>query len=594
MYIVPTKGLDPGFVGPAYSAPMALQDAENCINWYVEIADVDGAKEPVALLGCPGLNAVVSTIAGPVRGMWPLPGGTSALVVVGSSVYVVAVITPATQIAIAQFSATLVGTMQTNSGPVCIRDNGALFNGQGGFAVIVDGSSTLYYYNLAGAASQVVFTAALTGATNVITLPGTLPYGVIISQQTALTDSAGAIPVGSYIQSINYSAPSLTMSANAAATVASDTITLTVPVFGKLADPGFLGADRCAFVEGWLVFNQPGSRTAFSNGPTPYTLNFPGTMFALKDSSTDNLVTLFENTREVWLVGERTSEVWYNAGNASGFPFSRIPAIGPQIGCAAKHSISRIGDALIWLAKNEQGENVVIRTKQYSWERVSNHAIEAIIASYPLVSDAIGYAYEEAGHAFYVITFPTADVTWVYDATASAAMGKPCWHQRLSYDSSAGVFHRHRSNCYMNLQNLRLVGDYTSGQVHQMSRKFYSDNGALLKCQRRAKHIWAKGSRDRVFQTSMQIEFTPGVGLQTGQGSNPQAMLRWSNDGSFTWSNEHWATIGAAGQTQNRAKWNRLGAARDRVYELNYTDPTPRDIVGATLFAESEEGTKGG
>jgi hypothetical protein len=253
------------------------------------------------------------------------------------------------------------------------------------------------------------------------------------------------------------------------------------------------------------------------------------------------------------------------------------------------HSITRMGESLVWLGKNEQGENVIVRTMEYSWQRISNHAVENAIASYPLVSDAIGFAYEEAGHGFYVLIFPTADATWVYDATASALLKKSCWHQRASFDPVAGIYHRDRANCFMNLQDLRLVGDYQSGQIHQMSRQFYSDAGFPLRAQRRCKHIWKKDDRTRVSQSSLQIEFTPGVGLQTGQGKYPQAMLRWSNDGGFTWSNEYWRTLGAAGYTRNRAKWNRLGRARDRIYEVNFSDPTPRDIIGATLFAESED-----
>ena len=588
------KGYDPGFVGPSYQAPMALQDAENCINWYVEVAEVDGAKEPVALLGCPGLNAVISTITGQVRGLWVLPGGLTALAVVGNTVYLISQTTAATATQIAQFSTSYLGTMATNSGPVCIRDNGVQFNGSGGYAVICDGTTNLYFYNIGStptSTTSFTFTGSVASGSTTITLPGTLPTGLLLSPNVPIFDSAGALPVGggTYIASINYAAPSITLSAAAVATATNDTFTLSIPRFGVLTDPGYLGSTRCTFVEGWLTFNQPGTRTFFQTGPVPYTLTFPGTMYALKDSSTDNIVTQFENDREVWFVGERTSEVWYNAGNSSGVSFSRVPAVGPQVGCSATHSITRLGQNLAWLARNEQGENVVIQTNQYSYDRISNHAIEAAIASYPLISDAIGYAYEEAGHVFYVLIFPTADTTWVYDVTASAYLQKPCWHQRLSYNSSTGQFHRHRSNCYMNMQNLRLVGDYQTGQIHQMSRNYYTDNGALLKCQRRAKHVWSKGNRERVFQTSMQVEFTPGVGLQSGQGSTPQAMLRWSNDGSFTWSNEHWQSIGMAGQTRNRAKWNRLGNARDRVYELNFTDPVPRDIIGATLFAESEE-----
>ena len=134
------EGADLGFVGPAYEAPMLLQDAQRLINWFVEIDPTTNAKEPVALLGCPGLNPIISTITGAVRGAWVLPGLTSCIFVVGANVYVSTVTAPATQTSIAQFSTVLVGTLLTNSGRVVIRDNGALFGGLGGYAVLVDGT----------------------------------------------------------------------------------------------------------------------------------------------------------------------------------------------------------------------------------------------------------------------------------------------------------------------------------------------------------------------------------------------------------------------------------------------------------------------
>lgn len=585
------KGVDPNFVGPTYQAPMVLQDAENAINWFCEIAEVDGAKEAIALLGTPGLNTLYTFANGAsVRGFWVLPGNTQALAVCGNTLYVVSIATAATSSAGPTFTASAVGTLLTSSGPVCIRDNGALFGGEGGFAVIVDGANG-YYYVLSGTATTASFTASVTYNSNTITLSGTTPNGMVIAQNAVLTDSQFVIPTGTYLTAYNSSAPSFTMSAPATASAVTDIITLHIPVFGQITDPGFLGASRVAFIEGWLIFNQPGSRTFFTTGPTPYTLLFPGLWYALKDSSTDNLVTLFENDRELWLVGERTSEVWYNAGNSNGVSFSRVPAVGPQIGCAAQHSISRLGENLVWFAKNEQGENVVIRTQQYSFERISNHAVESIWASYPVTSDAIGFVYEEGGHVFYQLTFPTADATWVYDLTASSAMGKPMWHQRSSFSSATGLIHRHRANCYMDFADVRIVGDYATGQMYQLSRNYYTDAGNTIRRQRRSKPVWSQSDRKRMFHASLQVEFTPGVGLQTGQGSSPQAMLRWSDDGGFTWSNEHWQSIGAAGATKNRAKWNRLGRARDRIYEVNFTDPVPSDIIGATLFLEPEEET---
>lgn len=349
----------------------------------------------------------------------------------------------------------------------------------------------------------------------------------------------------------------------------------------QITDPGFLGADRVAFIDGWLVFNRPGTQTFYSTGPTPYTITFPGAFFALKDSSSDNLITLMENNRELWLIGERTSEVWYDAGGAN-FAFARIPGVAPQIGCSAVNSIARLGSSLVWLGRSERGENVVIKTEQYSYTNIATQAIANKIASYPLVSDAIGFTYEEDGHLFYVLTFPTADKTWVYD-TASGM-----WHERASFEVATGEFHRFRGNCFMNLQNIRMVGDYQSGYVHQMSRKFYSDAGQPLVARRRCPHIWSKENRKRVFHSSIQIQFAPGVGLQTGQGSNPQAMLRWSDDAGANYGNQHWVSIGKVGRTKDRAMWRRLGQARDRVYEVSFSDPTKRDIVGATLFAQGE------
>lgn len=572
------QGGDFGFVGSSYQAPMVLQDAQDTINFYIERDPEDRPKEPIALLGCPGLNTLWDTVSGQARGSWVLPGGQQALIVVATAVYLVKISVPATQTSIPQYAVTQVGTLLTNSGPVCIRDNGVLVNGEGGYAIIVDGTYG-YYYLLSGVTYENEFTGGVSSGSNVITLPGELPNGLIVASTPTLSDSSGFIPADTTVTAVDTIGLTVTMSAAATGTDSSDTITLTIPVFGQITDAGFLGAQRIAFIEGWLIFNQPGTRTFYTTGPTPYQVLFPGLFFSLKDSSTDNLVTLYENNRELWLIGERTSEVWYNAG-LTNFAFSRIPGVGPQIGCAAVNSITRMGTQLAWLAKNEQGENIVVMSAQYSWQRISNHAIEHAIASYPLVSDAIGYCYEEEGHLFYMLTFPTADVTWCYDALTGQ------WHKRLSWDPTAGVFHRHRSNCYMDLGDVRIVGDYQNGQFYQMSRQYYTDAGNPLRALRRTPHVWQRGNRGRLFFSQLQIEFTPGVGLQTGQGSNPQCMLRWSSDGGFTWSTEQWATIGAAGETRNRAIWYLLGEDRDRVWEASITDPIPRDIIGATCFVE--------
>src|SRR6201986_1555085 len=150
------SGADFGFIGPAYQAPMTLQDTEAAINFYLEVAEVDGAKEPIAMLGTPGLNTVLTTVTGQARGLWWLPGGQQALYVVGNKCYLVIIQVQRTATTEAVLSASVVGTLLTNAGPVSMRDNGVQQNSQGGYVLIVDGIYA-YYYRLSGAGT-VTFT----------------------------------------------------------------------------------------------------------------------------------------------------------------------------------------------------------------------------------------------------------------------------------------------------------------------------------------------------------------------------------------------------------------------------------------------------
>lgn len=359
------------------------------------------------------------------------------------------------------------------------------------------------------------------------------------------------------------------------------TYNLNTTTFAQITDPAWLGSTKVAFIDGWFVFNEPKTQKFYTspiywNGTDP----FDATYYQLKDSSSDSIVTMLEDRRELWLVGERTTEVWYDAGNQY-FPFSRLQGALLQVGCAAPHTICRTGQGLIWLAKSERGENMVVMTYGYNFTGISTPAIANRISQYSTISDAYAYTYTDNGHEFYVITFPTGDETWVYDITTSM------WHQRATYDPIAGVFHKHRSTCAINFNSQIIVGDAVNGNLWTMSREIYVDGDVPLISVRRTPHIWDKNDRNRVRNHWLQIEFTPGQGLATGQGSNPIAILKWSNDGGFTWAGYRQIEIGGIGQYTRRAIARRLGSARDRVYEVQFSDPVNRDVVGASLKAEA-------
>ena len=66
-------------------------------------------------------------------------------------------------------------------------------------------------------------------------------------------------------------------------------------------------------------------------------------------------------------------------------------------------------------------------------------------------------------------------------------------------------------------------------------------------------------------------------------GDNPQVMLRISNDAGKTWISEQWRSAGKMGEYWKRIRWNGLGSARRRVFEVVVTDPVPWRLVGADL-----------
>jgi len=348
-------------------------------------------------------------------------------------------------------------------------------------------------------------------------------------------------------------------------------------VFAQITDPDFPGANIVGYLDGYFVFTEPNSQrvwvTSLLDGTSVDPLDF-----ASAEGSPDGLVSLIVDHREVWLYGNNSVEVWYNSG-ASDFPLQRIQGAFNEIGCAATFSVAKMDNGLFWLGSDARGRGIVYRANGYNGQRISTHAVEWQIQSYGDISNAIAYTYQQDGHSFYVLTFPSAGKTWVYDVATQA------WHERASGDDNQ---YRHRSNCQMTFANEIIVGDFENGNLYAFDLTVYSDNGAIQKWLRSWRALPpGQNTLKRTTHHSLQLDCESGVGLITGQGSNPQVMLRWSDDGGNTWSSEHWSSMGGIGEYNRRVFWRRLGMTlklRDRVYEISGTDPVKIAIMGAELI----------
>lgn len=348
-------------------------------------------------------------------------------------------------------------------------------------------------------------------------------------------------------------------------------------VFSRITDADFPGATTVQYIDGYFVFNEPNSQrmwvTSLLDGLSVDPLDF-----ASAEGSPDGVVAIAVDHRELWVFGTDTIEVWYDAALAS-FPFARIQGAFSEIGCKAPYSIAKLDNALFWLGGDPRGSGIVYKNNGYTGVRISTHAVEFAIQGYADISDAVAYTYQQEGHAFYVLIFPSANTTWVFDVATGV------WHERAGFMD--GQFTRHRSNCHCAFANESIVGDFENANLYVLDLDVPADNGGIQRWLRSWRALPAgKNNLRRTVQHSLQLDAQAGVGINVGQGEDPQVMLRWSDDGGHTWSSEHWKSMGKIGKYGYRTIWRRLGMTdklRDRVYEVSGTDPVKIALMGAEL-----------
>lgn len=659
---------DFGFVGPSYEAPSIYQDAQECINFFPEVdpAKQQGERGVIALYPTPGLTVkAVFPNQQEVRGLHAVSGGEQLIAVCGPYVYALT----------ANLVPSVIGQLNSSSGIVKITDNGVN-------VYIVDGAYRYTWYISSPAAA--VFTGSTSGTTLTVTSvsSGTIAinqslYGIGILPETVIT-ALGTGTGGTGTYTINRSQTvasgslsSATVGAVVTATIAGTTMTVSAVTSGVLhvgqtvqgvgvtlgtiitalgtgtggagtytlsvastvavgvtmfglnfsvlpsTDGAFSGANTVDIIDNYFVYNNPTTQQwGASDLLSPIS---PPTSYSLKDGAPDDLVALIVDHREVYLMGEISSEVWTDVGTVP-FPFQRIPGTSTQHGIAAPFSLYRLGNSFAYVSRNNRGQAQIMQMQGYIPQRISTHAVENTLAN-QYVEDAVAWTYQLEGHEVYVVTFPTLNLTWAYDATTQM------WHKWL-YTATDSTYERHRGNCCAVFQGLVIIGDYENGKLYQLDRTNYTDDGQTIRRLRRAPHLVTEFQRQ--YFDELQIQFQPGVGT-TGLSSTlqvinlqspylitdtgtltigaletvylgevstinqftpttyPQAMLRWSNDGGSTWSNEHWTGVGQLGKYRNRAIWRRLGTARDRIFEVSVTDPVNFVIISANLKVQGAE-----
>lgn len=349
------------------------------------------------------------------------------------------------------------------------------------------------------------------------------------------------------------------------------TVNLSTFAASVLTGDGWHGADFVRYLDGFLVFNKPNSQSFYITGALDLTLDVLD--FASAEAVPDKLVSLLVDHREIWLFGEKSTEVFGNAGGTD-FPFQRINGATLEVGCAAKHSPAKLDNSLVWLGSDERGDAMVWRAQGYQPARISTHALENALRTYLRIDDAHGYSYQQNGHAFYMLTFPSANKTWCFDAATGL------WHER-AYRTANNDLIRHRSNCHVFFDRTHLVGDFENGRIYALDLNTYTDHGDVIVRTKSFQHIVADGKRQ--FFSSFEADMETGVG--NSNDADPHAWLRWSDDGGHTWSATVTLSMGRIGETGKRMTCHRLGMGRNRVFELSTTAKAKVVLQGAFIQA---------
>ena len=336
--------------------------------------------------------------------------------------------------------------------------------------------------------------------------------------------------------------------------------------FIQISDGDFHAANSVCNINNVFVFDWAGTNKFFCSNVLDGR-SYDGLNFASAESDSDNILSVANRNGVLILFGERTIESWDHTG-AAAFPFQRFKGGTIDRGIEAPSAHESEDEALFFL-----GDDLTFyRLNGLSLQRVSNHALETEWGEYATTSDAFCFRVSDGGHKFIYLTFPTEGRTFGMDIAS-----QNLWHERMSWDAT-GREVKWRANTAATIYNKTMIGDANGGRLGHLDANIYTEFGDPIVTTLVGSPIHADGRR--VFMPCLEVDFEGGVGLTTGQGSDPQLMMQISDDGGHTWeSPELWTSIGRIGEYRTTMRWDRLGSFFQRSIRLSISDPIRRTFI---------------
>lgn len=328
------------------------------------------------------------------------------------------------------------------------------------------------------------------------------------------------------------------------------------------------------FLQGYILCNGnsglPGD--TFYTGPNTVFDYLTGWEVYNNESLPDGCPSLMEDGQFVYAFGSRSVEVSVNNGVE---PWARYSMTYIPYGIHAPHSVAKIDNTFFWLGaadnalrilKMDNGHAVTISTPY-----------DAVINTLPTTSDAYGFSVGILGHSFYVLQFPTEDLTLVYHVQNDA------WYQWSFYDITTASYKAFKGRChtYHATINKNLVGCATGGTIAELAG--FSDLGALIRAELTSGNVTGGTYKQK---RAGRMRFQLLRGTTTSATAAPVVLWQHRDDGG-KWSPERRIPLGSLGQYGYLGQLDRNGIYRERQHRIVMTDTTCQ-----LVFVDVEEDTK--
>lgn len=346
----------------------------------------------------------------------------------------------------------------------------------------------------------------------------------------------------------------------------------TTDILVQITDPDYTTSDTVCFKDGYYIFTQTDGLQWFISA-----LNDPTNIDALDYDSAelapDKIVACHASYDEVYILGEWTVEPFRDTG-ASPFPFERIQGASLEKGCHAKYTPIQWEGYFYFVGGGINEQSGIYRTTGTNEpQRLSTDAIESEIQKFTTdeIAEAISYTYSVRGYSFVCFTFQSVTIpskTFVYNVTASQLSGRSVWNEQQT-----GV-----SDNYFDVASVDFVYDKLMVSCLSAGKIGYLDVNTFTEFSDEIRRVKINPNitpgTEKFFVNRLELTTDSGTGLISGQGSDPQVMMRFSDDGGRTWTNEFWRPSGKIGQYYRRTVWRRLGyTPHYRCFEFSMSDP---------------------